>query len=77
MENTTNTNKKVTYTRNEAAKALNVSLPTLDAWMRRADNPLPHFRAGRKVLIPTEGLMRWTEEEATRQTGLAMARRRQ
>lgn len=61
--------EKLTYTRTEAAKALQVSLPVLDAYLRRKDNPLPSIRlssAGKrgKVLIPAEGLSRWIMEEA-------------
>lgn len=66
--------QKSTLTRSEAAERLNVSLPVLDAWLRREANPLPCFRAGRKVLIPTEGLSRWIEEEATRSAGKAFGR---
>lgn len=63
--------EKSTLTRTEAAKTLQVSLPILDAWLRRADNPLPCFRAGRKVLIPAEGLSRWIEAETARSAGKA------
>ena len=71
--------EKITLTRAEAAKSLQVSLPVLDAYLRRADNPLPSIRltaTGKrgKVLIPTEGLSRWIEEEAARSTGKAFAR---
>ena len=68
------TTQKSTLTRSEAADKLNVSLPILDAWLRREVEPLPCFRAGRKVLIPAEGLSRWIEEEAARSTGKAFAR---
>lgn len=58
---------KLALNRKEAAAAGGISLPTLDAYLKRVDNPIPHFRAGRKVLIPAEGLRRWIEEEAQRQ----------
>jgi len=69
--------EKALITRNDASKTLNVSLPVLDAWLRRADNPLPCIRAGRKVLIPADGLSRWIEEETARnamKTGRPMVR---
>jgi len=71
--------EKMTLTRTEAATVLQVSLPVLDAYLRRADNPLPCIRmtsSGKrgKVLIPTEGLSRWIEEEAARSAGKAFAR---
>lgn len=66
--------KTTLFTRAEAKKTLNVSFPTLDAWLRRADNPLPCIHAGRKVLIPAEGLARWIEEEAARNAEKAVSR---
>lgn len=66
--------EKSTLTRTEAAKTLQVSLPILDAWLHRNDNPLPCFRAGRKVLIPAEGLSRWIDEEAARNMAHMTAR---
>ena len=63
--------EKMTLTRNEAARTLQVSLPTLDAYLRRADHPLPYIRLSAngkrgKVLIPVSGLTRWIEEESGR-----------
>ena len=63
--------EKMTLTRAEAAKALQVSLPVLDAYLHRAINPLPSVRLSAvgkrgKVLIPAEGLSRWIEEETAR-----------
>lgn len=55
------------YTRHEAAELINLSIPTLEIYMKRVDNPIPHLRVGRRVLIPAEGLRRWVEEEAKRQ----------
>lgn len=71
--------EKMTLTRSEAAKALQVSLPVLDAYLRRTNNPLPCIRLtaqGKrgKILIPVEGLSRWIEEEAARNAGKAFAR---
>lgn len=68
------TTQKSTLTRIEAADNMNVSLPILDAWLRREANPLPCFRAGRKILIPTDGLSRWIEEETARNAGKAFTR---
>ena len=73
---------KMTLTRSEAAKAIQVSLPVLDAYLRRATNPLPSIRLSAvgkrgKVLIPADGLSRWIEEEAARnalKTGRPMVR---
>lgn len=67
MENIT----KLTYTRREAAAALGVSLPTIDAFMHRRDNPLPCIRnGGRLYLIPKAALETWALEEAARNAGI-------
>lgn len=71
--------EKITLTRAEAAKALQVSLPVLDAYLHRAANPLPSIRLSAvgkrgKVLIPAEGLSRWIEEEAARSARKSFAR---
>lgn len=59
--------RMLTLTRQEAAEHLHVSLPTLDAWLRRSADPLPHIRAGRHIVIPRAGLEKWLAEEAARQ----------
>lgn len=67
-------NRKLTYTRSEAARELNVSLPMLDSWLKRAENPLPSIKTARRVIIPSDGLSRWIEEEAARNAGRPMVR---
>ena len=57
-----------TMTRDQAAEYLNVSLPTIDAYIHRESAPLPHIKAGRKYLIPTAMLNEWLVQEAQRQT---------
>ena len=60
---------KLTYTRREAAAAIGVSLPTLDAFMNRKENPLPRIRQGYKlILIPRAALEQWVIDEAMRNT---------
>ena len=56
-----------TLTREQAAKYLNVSLPTLDAFLHRYDNPLPCIRAGRKYLVPLASIEAWLISESSRQ----------
>ncbi len=53
---------KLTYTLEGAAKALSVSKPTMLKLVNRAD--FPAFRAGRRWIIPAEGLRCWLEEQA-------------
>ena len=56
------------HTRQQAADALAIGLSTLDKLMARKDNPLPHIRVGRRVLIPADKLDEWISEEQERQT---------
>lgn len=56
-----------TLTREETARYLNVSLPVVDAYMHRRDNPLPNIRVGRKYIIPSALLDEWLRAEAERQ----------
>lgn len=58
--------KAMTYGRKEACKVTGMSIPSLDAFMRREENPLPHFHVGRKVLIPRAALEQWLLDEAER-----------
>ena len=58
--------EKFTFGRKEAAEAVGVSLPTLDAMLNREANPVPHFRIGKKVLIPVESFRQWLIDEAGR-----------
>ena len=57
-------------TREATARYLKVSLPTLDAYLHRAENPIPAIRAGRKYLIPFTLLEVWLKDEAERNMSL-------
>ena len=58
---------KLTYTLESAAAALNVSKPTMLKLVNRAD--FPSFRAGRRWIIPAEGLKAWLEAQAASAMG--------
>lgn len=67
--NQNNVIPKMNYTRQEAAQALGISTVTLDAFIHRATDPLPIFKAGsRKVLIPVAELEAWVKRETERHT---------
>lgn len=72
MKNPQTIPEKLTYTRREAAAALGVSLPTIDSFMHRRDNPLPCIRngGGKLYLIPKAALEAWALEEAARNAGI-------
>ena len=49
------------YNLSEAAEALHVSRPTMQALVNHAD--FPAFRVGTRWIIPTDGLKSWLEEQ--------------
>lgn len=53
----------------ETAQAIGVSIQTVQGWMRRQENPLPHIRDGRRVIVPDFLLFRWMEQESGRNAG--------
>lgn len=58
----------------EAGEQIGVSLTTIKAWMRRAENPLPHVQVGttgRVHKIVSAEIDGWLAAEATRNSGAA------
>lgn len=62
-------NERQILTRQQTADYLTVGLTSLDKMIARRDNPLPHIRVGRRVVIPREALERWIQEETERNGG--------
>ena len=58
--------KEFNLTTAEVAKLLKLSVPTIGSLSRRNENPLPHFRVGRKILFPTAAVEQWLLDEAAR-----------
>lgn len=54
------------FTRKEMQEITGLSLPTIDALARRAQNPLPHIRVGARVLFPADAVRRWLLDETER-----------
>jgi hypothetical protein len=65
-ESATDDNGISCYNAKGAAKALNVSVPKLQIWLRRREYPIPHIKDGRKITIPTFLLKEWLRAEATK-----------
>ena len=53
------------YTKKETAEQLRVDIRLLDRLLSRAHKPIPHFRHGRKILIPAAKLNEWANEEGS------------
>ena len=56
-------------TRQQAADYLNVGLTLLDRIIHRRDNPIPHIRVGKRVVIPRDALEAWISAEVERNGG--------
>ncbi len=55
---------QLTMSKEEAAKAIGVSRPTVDRLIR-TDKTFPAIRIGRRVLISVAGLAKWIEKQAS------------
>ena len=60
---------RLCYNVEEAAKSVGVSVRKFNTWIRRAEQPVPHIRDGRRILIPIHLLVQWLAEEAARNGG--------
>ncbi len=56
---------RICLSQKQAAEALGVAVQTVQDWLRRDRNPLPHVREGRRVIIPRAALLAWMEEESS------------
>lgn len=54
---------KLTYTRKEGAKTFGVGLNQFDALLRRAVDPVPSIRVGKRVLIPVQEFKQWISRQ--------------
>ena len=57
---------RICHNLEQTAAILGVGTHTVQAWLRRDQNPLPHIRDGRRLLVPHFLLIRWVKEEAGR-----------
>ena len=62
---------KLVLSREEVRELSGLSLPLIDAMIRREKHPLPAFKCGRRVLIPAEGYRQWLLEESSSRQGEA------
>lgn len=56
--------ERMALRRKEAALAIGVSPVTLDALLRREKDPIPSFRCGKRLVIPTDLLRAWLARQA-------------
>ncbi len=54
------------YKIKDVAAHIGVSVPKLQSWLRRRENPIPHVKDGRLTLIPEFLMMEWLREESER-----------
>ena len=58
---------KLGYNLSETAEAVGVSQHKIQEWLRRAVDPLPHIKDGRRIIVPVDLLIEWLRDEAARQ----------
>lgn len=54
------------YNAKQAAEAMGVAISTVLGLLRREKDPIPHFRSGRRLVIPVAALAEWLKEECGR-----------
>ena len=54
---------RMTMTKKEGAKNLGIGLTNFDRLLRRAVDPIPSLRVGRRVLIPCEEFKAWLSRQ--------------
>lgn len=54
--------ERLAYTREEAAKAAGVSIPTMTQWLARSD--FPAIKVGRRWVIPCNAFKTWLDDQA-------------
>ncbi len=57
----------LTYGREAAAVAFGVNPMMIDTWLNREEDPLPHFREGRRILIPVKSAVEWIERQVEKE----------
>ena len=68
-ENAARSNQLTCYNLKEAARLVGASTSKLVTWLNRRDNPIPHIKDGRGILIPGFQLGEWLKEESARNIG--------
>ena len=58
--------KRVCHNLNQAAALTGVGVHTVQAWLAKADNPLPHIRHNQRIIIPHFMLISWLRAESLR-----------
>ena len=57
---------RLCYNVEEAARLVGVSAHKFNAWLKRSNHPVPHFKDGRRIFIPVDMLAQWLREEVIR-----------
>ena len=51
--------KRMIYSKKEAQEILGVGNSTFQQLLSSESNPIPHFRIGRRIIIPCERFQQW------------------
>ena len=53
--------------RKECMAVLHIGMTSMDALLRRNNDPIPSLRIGRKILIPRRQLQEWIERQTIKE----------
>jgi hypothetical protein len=65
--------ERITWDLSDVRAALGVGEHTLRAWVARLNDPIPHVRAGRRVLFDPDDVRAWFRRQADRAEDRARA----
>ncbi len=68
--------ERITWGVADVRAALGIGEHTLRAWCSRLDDPIPHLRAGRRVLFDPDDVRAWFRRQAEKTTAEKTARAR-
>lgn len=58
--------KRMIYSTKDIKEILGAGNSTLQELLNREENPIPHFRIGRRIIIPCDLFHQWLNSQATR-----------
>ena len=58
-------NKRLVYSPKDIKEILHAGNSTLHELLNREENPIPHFRIGRRIVVPCDLFQQWLLKQTT------------
>ena len=58
-------NKRLIYSLEDIKEILHAGNSTLHKLLNREDDPIPHFRLGRRIVVPSDLFQQWLVKQTT------------